>query len=188
MNSEVVEIFRLSKAATNGEYPPPGIEADPVQISDWLGMSARELAEKSGKENTIDNDARLGIFDSDDNLIGYAEVEPVDADRPDRISYWRKAFAEADLDSFKASMSLEDISIMKRGVVLPDLQKHGIGRELLRYLVSEIKESNRVPGIVVLAPLENARRLYDSEGKCVCSFDSILANSSRSQLLYSYLF
>lgn len=172
-NSEIIELFSLCKASTDGRYPPPGITADHAEIKKWLGLPKTE--------------PMMTVLDG--QLIGYVEVELVAEAKPDRYAYWQLAFGNANLEVFKPGMNLTDIAIIKRIVILPEFQQSGIGRISLEYLISEIKAKGKTPGIVVLSALDYATEFYKSAGGTIVSnYMNTLPQSPAPQELHSFLF
>lgn len=155
---QILQLFERVYEATEGAYPPRVRVNDEGGIEEWLALPPqhdRLVAERDGQ------------------IVGYVELEDLgrlgalkDGDwGGKRRDYWNRAFADQESFLKDPSLEIEGLMILKRLAVDPALQKQGIGRLLLRHAIHVIQFSHsQVAALVVLATLEPAIKLYESEG------------------------
>jgi GNAT superfamily N-acetyltransferase len=156
---QVVDLFEQANKEDEHYPPRTSIQAS-GSIQNWLESSQSEAryVVKQLKSNAV---------------VGYLEIEALqqvinDQQQGDsqaiRIyNLWSKAFTKNQLLA-RSGISLNELVIIRRLVVLPSHRRYGIGEMLLEYVIQVIKDSSRTPVWIADDNLQPAVQLFRKIG------------------------
>lgn len=171
----VVKLFVDIQKHTNGLYPPKKL------VRQLYGQGRKGIRSWLTKSP---NSTHL-LFVNNKHIIGHIEIQDLGSVDSSDIPYWENAFLSNQSKELIPSLQIKDLAVIKRFGIDPKLQGRKIGTQLLQVAIKTIEQDmHKIPSLVVLSELENARKLYENTGgKLVGTF-----TEDTGETLMSYLF